>query len=103
MKSSEKWNWIYQIFAGPTQYKFRRDPPVCTYLNIPDHGDGPSKIAAKLETLRYFKFVVEYCDKNPEAQELFQSELVICRELVQLLPVKIRKMQAEYNSGNHNR
>ena len=25
--SRKSWNWIYQIFAGPPQYKFRRDPP----------------------------------------------------------------------------
>ena len=27
MKSSEKWNWIFQVFAGPPQCRFRRDPP----------------------------------------------------------------------------
>ena len=54
-----------------------------------------AKVSAKLETLRYFKFVVDYCDKHPDAAQLFQSELLVCKELVQLLPVKIRRMQAE--------
>lgn len=66
------------------------------YQGMPD----AMKISAKLETLKYFKFVVEYCEKHSEAAGLFETELSICKELVQLLPIKIRRMQAELIQHN---
>ena len=68
------------------------------YVGIPD--PSPAKIASKLESLKYFKFVVDYCQTHPEAEVLFASELAICKELVQLLPVKIQRMKLELSRAS---
>lgn len=42
-----------------------------------------------------YKKVVVYCQDNEKAADSIKSEIVICREMVQLLPVKIAKLTQE--------
>ncbi|KAL1489659.1 hypothetical protein ABEB36_013601 [Hypothenemus hampei] len=41
----------------------------------------------------HYKFIVDYCDKHTKAQELIPMELIICKEMVVLLPVKISRLK----------
>lgn len=47
------------------------------------------------KSLELYKFLVDYCEKNPFARTLVSSEYDICKEMVTLLPLKIAKFQAE--------
>lgn len=40
-----------------------------------------------------YKYVVDYCEKYPKAAEIMKVELNLCRELVNLLPMKIRRLR----------
>lgn len=42
-----------------------------------------------------YKFVIDYCDKYPEATEMMKVELSHCKELVTLLEIKIYKLKLE--------
>ena len=44
-------------------------------------------------SLNAYKFVVDYCEKYPKAAELMHVELNLCKELVNLLPMKISRLQ----------
>lgn len=57
--------------------------------------DPEQKLRNKMHTYCCYKFVVDYCKRNPEAGELMKDELPICQEMVVLLPRKIQKMQQE--------
>lgn len=46
-------------------------------------------------SLEYYKKAAEYCDRHPKAQELIPQELVICRQMVELLPLRIAKVRQE--------
>lgn len=51
------------------------------------------------KTLLYYKLVVDSCDKNSGYAQLMEAELPVCREMVNLLPVKLNKMIAQMQSG----
>ncbi|KOC65351.1 KIF1-binding protein like protein [Habropoda laboriosa] len=46
-------------------------------------------------SINAFKFVVDYCEKYPEAAEIMKVELKICKEFVNLLPMKGNWLQNE--------
>ncbi|XP_068204500.1 KIF-binding protein-like [Palaemon carinicauda] len=52
-----------------------------------------SKIQNIAQSLQNYKRVVEYCDKNKECEPIMAQELAICREMVQLLPLKMEQMR----------
>ncbi|XP_059477550.1 KIF-binding protein [Neocloeon triangulifer] len=39
-----------------------------------------------------YQFIVKYCDNHEEAKNLMNAELGICREMLELLPIKLRRM-----------
>ncbi|CAB3366462.1 Hypothetical predicted protein [Cloeon dipterum] len=39
-----------------------------------------------------YKFIVTYCDKHESAKNLMSAELGICREMLELLPLKLRRL-----------
>lgn len=41
----------------------------------------------------HYKFIVDYCEKHTNAQELISMELSICKEMVMLLPVKMLRLK----------
>lgn len=41
----------------------------------------------------HYKFIVDYCEKHTNAQELIPMELSICKEMVMLLPVKMLRLK----------
>ena len=51
------------------------------------------------ESLNSYKILVNYCEKNPDAQNLMTVELSICKDFVKLLPVKIQKLNEEINNS----
>ncbi|XP_053989058.1 KIF-binding protein [Hylaeus volcanicus] len=44
-------------------------------------------------SLNAYKFVIDYCEKHSNARELIKCELSFCKEIVSLLPLKIRRIQ----------
>lgn len=45
------------------------------------------------ESLEYYRFVSDYCDKHAKAKDLVPMEYGICKEMVTLLPIKIIKLK----------
>ncbi|CAG9762454.1 unnamed protein product [Ceutorhynchus assimilis] len=41
----------------------------------------------------HYKFIVDYCEKHANAQQLIPMELDICKEMVMLLPVKMLRLK----------
>jgi len=48
-----------------------------------------------MECLHHFQEIVDYCQRNPSAAGVVSKELVLCQEMVTLLPIKIQKMKME--------
>lgn len=46
-------------------------------------------------TINAYQFLIDYCETHPEAAEMMKQELRLCKELVDLLPVKIIKLRQE--------
>ncbi|XP_015585623.1 KIF1-binding protein homolog [Cephus cinctus] len=76
-------------------------PALCTYFHL---GRLYNKIVTpdkslQLEnvknSLNAYKFLVEYCEKDKKANEAMQVELSVCKELVNLLPLRIQKLTQE--------
>lgn len=57
--------------------------------------DKQIKIRNDELSLQAYKKVVEYCEANPKAADLISQELPICRQMVELLPLRIVKVQHE--------
>lgn len=53
-----------------------------------------TKIQNLAQSLQNYKRLVEYCDRNPHCQSLMAQELAVCREMVQLLPLKMEQLRA---------
>lgn len=45
-----------------------------------------------------YSFLVNYCERDSNAKELMQIELSICKDFVNLLPLKISKLRLEINN-----
>ena len=58
-------------------------------------GDVQSKLLNIKKSKDCYQFVVDYCKKNPSAACLVESELELCKELVELLPAKMEKIRVE--------
>ena len=44
--------------------------------------------------LERYRFIVDYCKRNPQARQIVSSELSICEEMVQLVPLKMESIRA---------
>ncbi len=40
-----------------------------------------TKMGNKVRSLHHFQSLVDYCERNPEAEELMAAELPLCREM----------------------
>lgn len=47
------------------------------------------------ETYEAYKFIVDYCKNDKEAKNQVSVELVVCEDMVKLLPLKLEKLQRE--------
>ena len=63
------------------------------YVGIPEVSQ--QKIKNKLQSYCHFKTIVDYCSAHDGMDEVMKNELPICKELVQLMPVKIQKMKRD--------
>ncbi|CAL4064815.1 unnamed protein product, partial [Meganyctiphanes norvegica] len=57
--------------------------------------DNQTRLHNLAQSLTNYKRVVQYCDTNPECQQLMTQELAICREMVQLLPLKMERIRLQ--------
>ncbi|KAJ8984966.1 hypothetical protein NQ317_007836 [Molorchus minor] len=55
--------------------------------------DKELQIKKTESSLEYHRLFKEYCDKNTKAKELVPMEYEICKEMVDLLPIKILKLK----------
>lgn len=55
--------------------------------------DNQTRLHNLAQSLTNYKRVVSYCDNNPECQQIMAQELAICREMVQLLPLKMERVR----------
>lgn len=46
-------------------------------------------------SLENYKYLVDYCERNPEATEKIRSERDVCAEMVTLLPAKMERIRAQ--------
>ena len=45
------------------------------------------------QSLNQYKIIVNYVDKHPNARECIEQEYNICKEMIQLLPLKLEKLR----------
>ncbi|XP_066596060.1 KIF-binding protein-like [Prorops nasuta] len=76
-------------------------PALCAYFNLGRlynkfiTPDKSLQLENTINGINAYKFIVDYCDKNPNAAEIMRTELNICRELASLLPLKVQKLRQE--------
>ncbi|XP_078576444.1 KIF-binding protein-like [Branchiostoma floridae x Branchiostoma japonicum] len=55
--------------------------------------DPQVKLQNMSKSLDHYQFVVDYCTSHPDIAELVKSELEICTEMSQLLPIQMEKIR----------
>lgn len=59
----------------------------------------PSNVRERLDYIKKtencYQYVIDYCKKYPKAAECMRTELEVCEEMVQLLPLKMEKIRQE--------
>ena len=53
------------------------------------------RLACMKRSMECYKFVVDYCQRHPEAKFEVEKELALCEELSKLLPLKMEKIRDE--------
>ena len=52
------------------------------------------RLANLKQSLEYYKFLVDYCERNPESVDVIKNERDVCAEMVALLPAKMDRIRA---------
>ncbi|XP_066535152.1 KIF-binding protein [Hoplias malabaricus] len=60
----------------------------------------PTQLENLNNSLESYNFVVQYCEKNPEAKKAVETELELSEEMVSLLPLKINRIKSKMASSN---
>ena len=60
---------------------------------LPERSEA--KLKNKMQAFGCYQYIVDYCQRNPDAEDCVQAELPLCQEMVALLPMKITKMRKE--------
>ncbi|KAI7805501.1 KIF-binding protein [Triplophysa rosa] len=55
----------------------------------------PTQLENLTLSLESYKFVVQYCEENPESRKAVETELELSEEMVSLLPLKINRIQSK--------
>lgn len=61
-------------------------------------GNVREKLDNMLKTKHYYEFIVNYCEKHTAGAEAVPAELSICKEMVELMPLKMERIRAEAGS-----
>jgi len=56
--------------------------------------DVPTTLRNMKNSVDNYKFLVDYCNKNPDATERVKPERELCEEMIVLLPAKMEKIRA---------
>ena len=56
--------------------------------------DVGKHVACLKRSIECYKYVVDYCDRNPSVKEKMMAEFGICEDMVALLPAKIAKIES---------
>ncbi|XP_034950715.1 KIF-binding protein [Chelonus insularis] len=54
--------------------------------------DKNTQIENIKNSIKAYNFFIDYCDSHPETAELMKNELNVCKDLVNLLPLKLSKL-----------
>ncbi|KAI4501308.1 hypothetical protein M0802_003681 [Mischocyttarus mexicanus] len=46
-------------------------------------------------SLNAYRFIIDYCETHPEAAEMMKEEFNLCKEIVNLLPIKVNRLRQE--------
>ena len=46
-------------------------------------------------SMEHYKYLVDYCDRNPESVNVIKNERDVCAEMVDLLPTKMERIRAQ--------
>ena len=63
--------------------------------------DTRKRVANLNKSVEHYKFLVDYCARNPSAKEKVKAEYGICEEMVLLLPAKMDKILREAEQINN--
>ena len=53
------------------------------------------RLANLKKSLEYYKYLVDYCERNPESVDVIKNERDVCAEMVALLPAKMDRIRAQ--------
>ncbi|XP_032651116.1 KIF-binding protein [Chelonoidis abingdonii] len=57
--------------------------------------DGKKQLENMQTSLEYYTFLVDYCEKHPEAVQAIETELELSKEMVGLLPTRMERLKAK--------
>lgn len=62
--------------------------------------DDNKKLENKLKGLDYYKYLVNYVERNPVSKEVLEKEYEISKEMTVLLPASLNLQQQNYSTSN---
>ncbi|XP_015121418.1 protein KBP homolog [Diachasma alloeum] len=78
-----------QELVKPALFAYFHIGTLCNKIITPDKLTQLDNLKASVEA---YKFLVDYCQRHEDAAEFMRAELNVCRDLVNLLPLKINKL-----------
>ncbi|XP_039593560.1 KIF-binding protein [Polypterus senegalus] len=60
--------------------------------------DGNRQLETLSKSVEYYKYVVDYCEQNPDSKKAVETELELSEEMLGLLPVRIERLRAKLNN-----
>nr|XP_020663617.1 KIF1-binding protein [Pogona vitticeps] len=60
--------------------------------------DGKKQLENMQTSLEYYSFLVEYCEKHPEAVQAIETELELSKEMFGLLPTRMERLRAKLST-----
>ncbi|XP_076626065.1 KIF-binding protein [Colletes latitarsis] len=70
-----------------------------TKILLKDDSTRQARLNCIQSSYNAYKFVIDYCEKYPDAADVIRVELKLCKELINLQPIQIRKLK-ELGFGN---
>ncbi|KAG8135286.1 hypothetical protein E2320_008318 [Naja naja] len=60
--------------------------------------DGKKQLENMQTSLEYYSFLVDYCEKHPDAVQAIETELELSKEMVGLLPARMERLKAKLST-----
>lgn len=57
--------------------------------------DGKKQLENMQTSLEYYTFLIDYCEKHPDAVRVVETELELSKEMVGLLPTRMERLRAK--------